>query len=1451
MTRVQGTNGKARPTGRTDIAPWTAIALAAIGYVLLALAARLTTLLDDMAPPIWLPTGFALAAVIMWGARAWPGIWLGAFFSASWLTGVNSGPVAAAVVGSGAAIHALVGLVLVRHLMDTPMPLTQERDIGRFLLFGGPVACGAASLFLAAGLHFFGPTVVPDPAGAGGWWLAQTLGVVLFAPLALLAWRRTPPLWSGSRVRVALPLLVTAGLLAAGHQASERIERDHARTMAHAQIDDTYQRAFLMLETTVSRLRGVERLFAASDEVTALEFATYTGYVLSEPGVLSVDWAPRLRGTSAEQAYDSAPAHLSRPHRIVEPDADDVPRLAANRDEYFPVLYSAQQDALRAMPGLDHGFEAVRRVAMIRARDVATPVAVYSDRVPRVGRGALLVFMPTFAGGLDQVPATEEERRRSLLGFVVLVFDVEGLLSPLAAEAAQRNLQLRITDVTPGQPDRVLVDTLTADKSPDWQRQRHFAGRLLRTEMQPASVVQPPDMVAQEWAFDAFSLVGACLVAFASLGAAGRNALTATEVRERTASLQRELEAREAAEQGLVDSEARYRRFVEFSPFGVFVQCDGQFVFVNPKTLELLGAQSDMELIGQSVLDRLHPGSREAVRERIRLLNDERVMAPPLEEKWIRLDGSVFHGEATAVPYDFGGRNCALVLLQDITTRKEAETQRDQFFNLSPTMLMVGDGEHILQISPAVTDLLGWTLSELHARPWIDFVHPDDRAGALSASLKSRSGTSDLNFECRWQCRDGRWLWLSWSIGFHDGLQYAVAIDITEQRRMLAQYNEARRAAEEASRAKSAFLATMSHEIRTPMNGILGMIEVLSHSKLSAHQKELAGTIRESAEVLLGIIDDILDFSKIEAERLELEVAPVSIVDLVEGLCNSLVPVAARKAVELRLFISPELPGRVLADDVRVRQVLYNLIGNAMKFSAGRPNLRGRVWVRAEVATDEPLRMRFAISDNGIGMDAATIGKLFSPFAQAEVSTTRRYGGTGLGLPICKRLVDLMNGSIEVDSTLGEGSTFTVTLPLQRAPDQPTIEAPDLAGLECVVIESAEFEADDLRIYLEHAGARVRIVHDPASAACECVTPDAPVVVIRAGTRRRAGGLPTNPEGVRQVVITRGRRRRARIIAADTVGLDGGALRRGALLHAVAVAAGRASPEAGHEDARSPLPGEIQPPTVGEAREAGRLILVVEDDAINRKVILQQLALLGHAAEFAGDGAEALKMWRSGHHALVLSDLHMPKMDGYALAEAIRREERACGGPRTPILALTANALRGEAHRTLAIGIDEHLTKPIRLSHLREALERWLPTQRSNVTGPAPPPVERNDTRPPVDPDVLRELTGGDEAVMRELLGDYLAVLGTQGEALRQAIAVPDLREVGRIAHKLKSSSRAIGATGLGDLCADLDDASTQGDSQSVANTLGRLVETVAAVRSGIFALLSEQPGQQGGPLGE
>ncbi|MEP6739028.1 MAG: ATP-binding protein [Caldimonas sp.] len=535
-----------------------------------------------------------------------------------------------------------------------------------------------------------------------------------------------------------------------------------------------------------------------------------------------------------------------------------------------------------------------------------------------------------------------------------------------------------------------------------------------------------------------------------------------------------------------------------------------------------------------------------------------------------------------------------------------------------------------------------------------------------------------------------------------------------------------RKQAEEASSAKSAFLAAMSHEIRTPMNGVIGMVEVLAQSRLNDDQADAVRTIRASGFSLLRIIDDILDFSKIEAGRLELEREPVELAELIEGVSNTLLPLAHGKNVDLSLFIGPRLPHQVWSDATRMRQVLYNLMGNAIKFSAGRPDREGRVSVRVDVVGDAPERLMLRIADNGIGMAPATISRLFTAFAQAEASTTRRFGGTGLGLAICKRLVILMGGEIDVHSALDEGSTFTVSLPLEAVADATRLY-PTLAGLLCVVIgadRSAEDLAlrDDQRVYLEHAGARVHMVPDLAAAKLVAMDHDKSVVILN--TRRGVASddpldsafrAARNP---RHLLIARGPRSGAREPAPALVTLDGNCLRRSALLNAVAIAAGQTPPVVARADgAEDYLAERAAPPTVDEARDQGRLILIAEDDEINQKVVLRQMEILGYAAEVAGDGVEALKRWRAGRYGLLLSDLNMPEMDGYTLAATIRADEAAHDyiGRRIPILALTANAFRSEALQAQAAGMDEYLTKPLQLVQLGAMLVKWLPRPRGET----------------------------------------------------------------------------------------------------------------------------------------
>ncbi|MEX0828442.1 MAG: response regulator, partial [Haliea sp.] len=394
----------------------------------------------------------------------------------------------------------------------------------------------------------------------------------------------------------------------------------------------------------------------------------------------------------------------------------------------------------------------------------------------------------------------------------------------------------------------------------------------------------------------------------------------------------------------------------------------------------------------------------------------------------------------------------------------------------------------------------------------------------------------------------------------------------------------------------------------------------------------------------------------------------------------------------------------------------------------------------------------------------------------------------------------------------------------------------------CILLNNPRFNAADLQPYLTYAGAQVDIVDDAETAAQMAAARSSSVVVVQYAGRQRAAGASAFDDlpDVRHLWITQGRRRRARVEESNLVTLDGDALRRHALLRAVAVAAGRASPEIFHDHNEDDLSHEepLMPPTVVEARAQGRLILIAEDDELNQRVILQQLRLLGYAGEVAGDGAEALRLWREGSYAILLTDLHMPEMDGYSLAEIIRQEER--GEHRLPIIALTANALRGEANRAKTVGMNAYLTKPVSLKKLRTTLEQWLPQPGADAATDSLP---REDKSPRsahlVDVSVLQQLVGEDRATVHEFLSEYLDSARTLFKEIRAALEADDVRHISAIAHRLKSSSRSIGALALGDLCAGMENAGKEGDRTFIAEQMQELEATWAAVENEICNLLA------------
>jgi len=715
-----------------------------------------------------------------------------------------------------------------------------------------------------------------------------------------------------------------------------------------------------------------------------------------------------------------------------------------------------------------------------------------------------------------------------------------------------------------------------------------------------------------------------------------------------------------------------------------------------------------------------------------------------------------------------------------------------------------------------------------------------------------------------------------------------------------ADLEQARLESEQANQAKSAFLAAMSHEIRTPMNGVVGMVDVLQQSSLNPQQMEMSNIIHDSAYALLAVVDDILDFSKIEAGKLQVESVPMNIAEVVEGACDSLDHVALKKAVELTMFADPSLPAQVMGDPGRLRQILINLTNNAIKFSSGQGK-QARVSVHASqeassapesMATTEKVMVEFSVSDNGIGIDAETQARLFTPFTQADSSTTRNFGGSGLGLAISRQLVDMMGGKISVQSEAGKGAVFTIHLSFALPPKKEEAdEMPSpVAGLCCLVVGSTDTLAGDMTVYLAHDGALVEQAKD-LDAARQWIAMRPPglcvVVIDTVGARSppdislldglRTAAHAKSGVDIRFLVLGRGKRRKGRLEAADQVFMDAAVMHRKAFIEAVAIAAGRVkAQDMGH------LPGvtvaAITPLSREEARTQGRLILIAEDNEINQKVIQQQLKLLGQTADLASNGREALERWQSSDYSVLLTDLHMPEMDGYELTAAIRAVESGqIGKNRTAIIAFTANALKGEAEHCRAVGMNDYLSKPVQLINLKAMLEKWLPIavesspaeaythsfDRSRMATASPDSTTSQSTKPangqvagyadegknnqtqgvllpqhaqaiaaslPVDINVLKKLVGDDEATIREFLHEFRLSAARIAEELRTACATGNSARVAAAAHKLKSSARAVGALESGELCAKMEQFGKTGNTKALTALLPSLEQELANV---------------------
>ena len=910
------------------------------------------------------------------------------------------------------------------------------------------------------------------------------------------------------------------------------------------------------------------------------------------------------------------------------------------------------------------------------------------------------------------------------------------------------------------------------------------------------------------------------------------------------------LEFRDIAEQ-LEESDARKSNMLSTALDAIITIDSNGLIEEFNETAQTIFGYSRNEALGKSLEDLIIPDEHRAAHkngmEHWRKTGEAPILGERFEITAIRKNGEVFPIELAITKIEVKDATFFTGFIRDITKQKNADLElrmAASAFDAQEGIFITDSDAKIIRVNNAFGNITGYkpveaigaTPAEIfnsgrhdkafYRKMWHDLLH----TGRWEGEIYNRRKNGEIY---------PQWLGISAIRDNENQIENFVAhfIDISQRKRFEEDLVSARHKAESANIAKSQFLAAMSHEIRTPLNGVIGMTDLLLKSETQSRKIQMLRTANQSAQILLDIIKNILDFSKIESGEMSLELIPVSINRVIEEACEILAPVAQQKNVKLIIFIDPEISHWVLSDSVRLHQILFNLCSNAIKFTHTDAIKEGRVILRAESvenSSDPSIQnVRILIEDNGVGISEKALGSIFEPFSQAELSTTRQYGGSGLGLAITSRIVEAMQGSIEVESLLGTGSRFSVELPFELLADEEKQDR-QLNGTRVLVAESFSPFDKYLPDYLKQQDADVTLVSNLEIAQREIIQAiqnSKPYDVIIVGA---AWATKQQEEWVMSLKKQLHSELAQFILLADTLShssqtqtgiryLNAFPLLPTDLIQQVVSAANHLPvienlENVNFEDEESAVPG---------VAFFDASILLAEDNEVNKEVIRLQLQEIGLQVDIASDGVEAIEMYRQKHYDLVLTDCHMPNMDGFQLTREIRQME----GPKgdIPIIAITADSLAAEESDWADVGMNEYLTKPLKVDELEAALSRFIKLDGTDEPDGSGQAIVEGVGKGNVDEAVydkhaLKKVVGNAPlSVRKNLLKKFLLSNTKSVTQIVEAWSQKDVETVQREAHKLKSSAKVVGAFKLSKSCSTLE----VGCKQNNLTVINQAVETI------------------------